>query len=157
MLKRIDPLLNADLLYVLAAMGHGDELALVDSNFPATSHAQRLVRLDGVDAKAAGHAILSVLPLDTFVDEPLLRMEVVGAPDEVTPVQAEFHKLAEAAEGRVLSMGSLPRDAFYERARAAFAVVATSEARPYGCFLLVKGVIGAAATDTKKVVTSWQK
>jgi L-fucose mutarotase len=141
MLKGIDPLLNADLLYVLAAMGHGDELALVDNNFPATSHAQRLVRLDGVDTSVAGRAILTVFPLDTFVDEPLLRMEVVGAPDDVTPVQAEFHRLAEAAEGRDLSMGSLERHAFYERARSAFAIVSTSDARPYGCFLLVKGVV----------------
>jgi L-fucose mutarotase len=141
MLKGIDPLLNADLLYVLAAMGHGDELALVDNNFPAVSHARRLVRLDGVDTTVAGHAILGVLPLDTFVDEPLVRMEVVGAPDDVTPVQADFHRLAEAAEGRDLSMGSLPRHEFYERARSAFAIVATGEARPYGCFLLVKGVV----------------
>jgi L-fucose mutarotase len=141
MLKGIDPLLNADLLYVLAAMGHGDELALVDNNFPAMSHAQRLVRLDGVDTSVAGRAILTVFPLDTFVDEPLLRMEVVGAPDDVTPVQAEFRRLAEAAERRDLSMGSLERHAFYERARSAFAIVSTSDARPYGCFLLVKGVV----------------
>jgi L-fucose mutarotase len=141
MLKGMHPLLNADLLFVLASMGHGDELAVVDNNFPAASHAQRLVRLDGVDTTAAGSAILGVFPLDTFVDEPLLRMEVVGAPDDVTPVQAEFHRLAEAAEGRDLSMGSLERHAFYERARSAFAVVATSESRPYGCFLLVKGVV----------------
>ena len=141
MLKGIDPLLNADLLYVLAAMGHGDELALVDNNFPATSHAQRLVRLDGVDTSVAGRAILGVFPLDTFVDEPLVRMEVVGAPDDVTPVQAEFHRLAEEAEGREVSMGSLERHAFYERARSAFALVSTSDARPYGCFLLVKGVV----------------
>jgi L-fucose mutarotase len=156
MLKRIDPLLNADLLYVLAAMGHGDELAVVDNNFPATSHAQRLVRVEGVDTTAAGRAILSVFPLDTFVDEPLVRMEVVGAPDEVTFVQADFHRLAEAAEGRAVSMGSLPRHAFYDRARAAFAVVSTSETRPYGCFLLVKGVIGAAAPGTNEEVGSWQ-
>jgi L-fucose mutarotase len=150
MLKRIDPLLNADLLYILAAMGHGDELALVDNNFPATSHAQRLVRLDGVDATVAGRAILSVLPLDTFVDEPVVRMEVVGAPDDVTPVQVEFLQLAEAAEGRDLSMGALSRHGFYARAQSAFAVVATSEARPYGCFLLVKGVIGAATPMSKE-------
>jgi L-fucose mutarotase len=144
MLKRIDPLLNADLLYVLAAMGHGDELALVDNNFPATSHAQRLVRLDGVDVIVAGRAILSVFPLDTFVDDPVVRMEVVGAPTDVTPVQSEFLQLAETADARELSMGALVRDEFYARARSAFAVVATSETRPYGCFILVKGVIGAA-------------
>lgn len=150
MLKRIDPLLNADLLYVLAAMGHGDELALVDSNFPATSHAQRLVRLDGVDTEVAGRAILSVLPLDSFVDEPVVRMEVVGAPADVTASQTEFLQLAEDAEGRSLSMGALSRHEFYARAQSAFAIVATSEARPYSCFLLVKGVIGAAAPVPKE-------
>jgi L-fucose mutarotase len=150
MLKRIDPLLNADLLYVLAAMGHGDELALVDCNFPATSHGQRLVRLDGVDMVAAGRAILSVLPLDSFVDEPIVRMEVVGAPADVTASQTEFLQLAEDAEGRSLSMGSLSRHAFYARAKLAFAVVATSEARPYSCFLVVKGVIGVAAPVEKE-------
>jgi L-fucose mutarotase len=150
MLKGIDPLLNADLLHVLAAMGHGDEVALVDRNFPAASHARRLVRLDGVDTAAAGRAILSVFPLDTFVDQPLVRMEVVGAPDDVTPVQSDFLRLAETVEGRDLSMGALPRHEFYERARSAFAIVATSEERPYGCFLLVKGVIGAAAVQTEK-------
>jgi L-fucose mutarotase len=146
MLKTIDPLLNADLLYVLAAMGHGDELALVDNNFPATSHAQRLVRLDGVDATAAARAILSVFPLDTFVSEPLVRMEVVGAADDVTPVQTELLQVAEGCEGRDLSMGSLSRHDFYSRTRSAFAIVATGETRPYGCFLFVKGVIGTAAT-----------
>jgi L-fucose mutarotase len=150
MLKQIDPLLNADLLYVLAAMGHGDELALVDCNFPATSHAQRLVRLDGVDTVAAGRAIFSVLPLDSFVDEPIVRMEVVGAPAEVTAAQAEFLQLAEEAEGRSLSMGALSRHEFYARAKSAFAVVATSEARPYSCFLVVKGVIGVAAPAAKE-------
>ena len=145
MLKGIDPLLNADLLYVLAAMGHGDELALVDRNFPATSNAQRLVRLDGVDMATAAHAIFSILPLDSFVDEPVVRMEVVGAPDDVTELQSELLELAESAEERSLVMGALPRHAFYARAQSAFAVVATSEARPYSCFLLVKGVIGAVA------------
>ena len=80
MLKGLDPLLPPDLLHALAAMGHGDELALVDRNYPATSTSQRLVRLDGADTAAAARAILSLLPLDTFVDEPLLRMEVVGSP-----------------------------------------------------------------------------
>jgi len=141
MLKNLDPLLNADLLHVLQSMGHGDELAIVDRNYPAQSTAQRLVRLDGADTSQAATAILSVLPLDTFVEPALFRMQVVGNPEEITPVQREFLEIAEAAEGRALAMGGLERFAFYERARSAFAVVATSEARPYGCFLLVKGVI----------------
>src|SRR5918996_6569715 len=94
MLKNIDPLLNADVLYALRAMGHGDALILCDANFPADSVARqtvlgRLLRIDGVDAARAARAILSVFPLDTFVDHAVHRMEVVGQPDEVPPVQAE--------------------------------------------------------------------
>lgn len=141
MLKSIDPLLNADLLYILRAMGHGDDLALVDRNFPATSVAKRLVRLDGVDILAAGRAILSVLPLDSFVEAPVLRMQMVDRPHEIPPVQQDFQRIIDAAEGRAWPMGSLERFAFYEAAKQAFAVVATGESRPYGCFLLKKGVI----------------
>lgn len=141
MLKNIDPLLNADLLQVLAAMGHGDDLALVDRNFPAAANARRLIRLDGTDIIKAGRAILSVYPLDSFVDHPVKRMQMVGKPDEIPPVQQDFQKVIDAAEGRSWPMGSLERFAFYEAARQAFAVVATSESRPYGCFLLKKGVI----------------
>jgi len=140
-LKGIPALLNADVLYILAAMGHGDELALVDRNFPATSKARRLARLDGTDVCTAGRAVLSLFPLDTFTDEPVARMEVVGAPDRVPEVQSDFHKMAEEIEGRAISVGSLERFAFYGRAADAFAVIATSEARPYGCFLLTKGVV----------------
>lgn len=141
MVKSIDPLLNADLLYILRAMGHGDDLALVDRNFPATSVAKRLVRLDGVDVVTAGRAILSVYPLDSFVERPVLRMQTVERPDEIPPVQREFQHVIDQAEGRASPMGSLERFAFYEAAKQAFAVVATGEARPYGCFLLKKGVI----------------
>ncbi len=143
MLKNIDPLLNADLLHVLAAMGHGDDIALVDRNFPATANARRLIRLTGADVVAVGRAILSVFPLDSFVDHPVMRMQIVGKPDEVPPVQQDFQKVVDAAEGRAWPMGSIERFAFYEAARQAFAVVATSEGRPYGCFLLKKGVIFA--------------
>jgi L-fucose mutarotase len=126
---------------ILRAMGHGDDLALVDRNFPAASVARRLVTLDGVDVVRAGGAILSVLPLDSFVEQPALRMEVVGKPQEVPEVQRQLQAEIDKAEGRSWPMGSLERFAFYERAKQAFAVVATGESRPYGCFLLKKGVI----------------
>jgi L-fucose mutarotase len=142
MLKRVNPLLHPELLYVLAAMGHGDELALVDRNFPASSTGEWVLRLDGVDNATAARAILEHFPLDTFVKEPLVRMEVVGAPADVTPAQSEMLDLAQAAEGRSIEMASISRQGFYERARSAFAVVITGEERPYTCFLLVKGVIG---------------
>jgi L-fucose mutarotase len=141
LLKGIPALLNADVLYILAAMGHGDELALVDRNFPATSTARRLARLDGADIVCAGRAILSVFPLDTFVAEPVTRMEVVGFPGEIPDVQRDFTELAAQAEGRPIAVASLERSAFYARTREAFAVISTSETRPYGCFLLTKGVI----------------
>ena len=141
MLKGLDPLLPPDLLHALAAMGHGDELALVDRNYPASSTSQRLIRLDGADTAAAARAILSLFPLDTFVDEPLVRMEVVGSPAEVTPVQQELAGIASELDGREVAMGSLERFAFYERSRGAFATVITGEDAPYACFLLIKGVI----------------
>ena len=141
MLKGLNPLLSPDLLYVLAGMGHGDEVALVDRNFPAVSTGRRLVALTGLDVTTAASAILSVLPLDTFVERPVARMEVVGDADTVPEVQQEVFALCRTAEGRDVKIASLTREAFYERARLAFAVVATTEARPYGCFLLTKGVI----------------
>ncbi len=149
MLKNIDPLLNADVLYALRAMGHGDELILCDTNFPADSVARqtvlgRLLRIDGVSAAQATRAILSVLPLDTFVDHAALRMEVVGEPDQVPAVQAEVQREIERAEGKPWPMGSIERFAFYERARRAYCVVATGESRFYGCFVFIKGVIPPA-------------
>jgi L-fucose mutarotase len=146
MLKSIDPLLNADVLHALRAMGHGDELVICDTNFPADSVARqtaigKLLRMDGVSASRAARAILSVMPLDTFVDDPARRMEVVGKPNEIPAVQAEVQKEIDAAEGRSWPMGSIERMAFYEVAKQAYCVVQTGERRFYGCFILKKGVI----------------
>lgn len=143
MLKGLHPLLQPELLAALAEMGHGDELAVVDANFPAASVARRLLRLAGADLGEAVEAILSVLPLDTYVEEPLVRMEVVGDPEEMPAVQQEVLTLAQRLEGRPLVLGSLERHAFYERAGRAYAVVATGERRPYGNLVLVKGVLPA--------------
>lgn len=144
MLKGLDPLLGPDLLHVLAAMGHGDELVVADGNFPAASVARRLVRLPGIDAPRALRAILLVLPLDTFTPTPVAVMAVVGDPDAVPPPVREFQGIVDAAAGRPLRIETLERFAFYERARAAFAVVATGEPRPYGNILVVKGVVPPA-------------
>jgi L-fucose mutarotase len=141
MLKGLDPVLSPDLLHVLAAMGHGDEVVVADGNFPAARVAQRLIRLDGVDAPRALRAILSVLPLDTFTPRPAAVMAVVGDPGAVPEPVREFQALVDAAAGRALPLEALERFAFYERARGAFAVVATGERRPYGNILLVKGVV----------------
>ncbi|MFZ1428378.1 MAG: RbsD/FucU family protein [Geminicoccaceae bacterium] len=146
MLKSIDPLLNADVLHALRAMGHGDELVLCDTNFPADSVARatvlgRLLRIDNVTAAQAARAVLSVLPLDSFVDAPASRMEIVGKPDEIPDVQREVQAEIDAAEGRSWPMASVERFAFYERARTAYAVIVTGERRFYGCFIFKKGVI----------------
>jgi L-fucose mutarotase len=141
MLKGIDPLLAPELLHALAAMGHGDELAVVDANFPAVSVARRLVRLDGVPAPRALQAILSLLPLDTFTDTPAAVMAVVGDPAAVPPPVREFQPIVDAAAGRPVRLVALERFAFYERARAAFAVVATGDTRAYGNILVTKGVV----------------
>ncbi|MGI9335167.1 MAG: RbsD/FucU family protein [Gammaproteobacteria bacterium] len=143
MLKNIHPLLSPDLLHLLRSMGHGDELVIADRNFPAVSNAQRLVRLDGADAIEAARAILSVYPVDDFVSPAAFRMEVVGEPDDVTPVQCELKQALDAAEGRDVTLAGIERFAFYERAKQAFGIVATSEDRPYGCFILIKGVVRA--------------
>ena len=141
MLKTLSPLHTPELLHVLASMGHGDELAIVDRNFPAVSNAQRLVRLDGADLPQVLKACLQLFPLDTFVKDPALRMEVVDQPDEVPEVQRLCQEIVHEAENRPVLLIGIERYAFYERARRAFAIIATSEARPYGCFLFKKGVI----------------
>jgi len=143
MLKGINPLLSPELLYVLAAMGHGDEIAVVDRNFPAASIGRKVVHLNGANVVETCRAIVGLLPVDTFVDPPIYRMQVVGDPDAIPDVQVEFLNACETLEARSIAMGSLSREEFYDRAKLAFAVVATSEQRPYGCFLLVKGVINA--------------
>ena len=150
MLMNIDPLLTPELLYVLAAMGHGDELAICDVNFPAESVARttdygKVVRLAGVNAPRAARAILSVLPLDDFVESPVTRIEVEGSPDEFPLVQKEMQAETDRAAGRSLPMTGLERFAYYEAARHTFAVVATDERRFWGCFIFKKGVIPPSA------------
>jgi L-fucose mutarotase len=141
MLKGLDPLLGADLLHVLRAMGHGDELAIVDANYPAASAGPRLVRLDGISATRALEAVLSVMPLDDFVDEACVRMEVVGDPDAIPEVCKEFQEIIERAEGSRFRLGKVERFAFYERARKAFAILQSGETRLYGNVLLKKGIV----------------
>ncbi len=146
MLKSIDPLLNADVLYALRAMGHGDDLIIADTNFPADSLARqtrlgKLLRIDGVTAAQAAKAVLSLMPLDTFVDDAAMRMEIVGAPDEIPPVQQEVQAVVDAAEGKSWPMGAIERHQFYERAKKAYCVIATGETRFYGCFAFTKGVV----------------
>ncbi len=146
MLKGIDNRLNADVLYALRAMGHGDVLIVCDTNFPADSIARdttlgELLHMDNLSAAQAVEAILSVLPLDTFVEDFAGRMEVVGEPATVPPVQMEVQNAIDRADGREARMVGIERFAFYDMAREAYAVIQTGERRFYGCFMFRKGVI----------------
>jgi len=146
LLKGLDNRLNAEVLFALRAMGHGDTLVICDTNFPADSIARQtvlgeLLRMDNLTCAQAAEAVLSVLPLDTFVDDFAGRMEVVGAPDRLEPVQTEVQMVIDAAEGRPRAMISIERFDFYERAKKAYAVIQTGERRFYGCFIFRKGVI----------------
>jgi L-fucose mutarotase len=129
-------------------MGHGDDLAIVDGNHPAETIARattsgKLVRLPGVTMERAVAAILTVLPIDDFTPDPVRRMEVVGKPDEIPPVQRAVQAAIDQAAGRVLPMRGIERHAFYATARGAFAVIQCGDPRPYGCFLIRKGVAAA--------------
>lgn len=122
-------------------MGHGDELAIVDANFPAESMSQQLIRLDGVNATTALNAILTVLPLDTYVKSPATVMEVVGDPSASPLICQEFQEIIAAKHPQTKDLARIERFKFYDTARSAFAVVSTSETRLYGNILLRKGVI----------------
>ena len=146
MLRNFDNRLNADVIRCLRAMGHGDDIVICDTNFPADSVARQtvtgeLLRMDNLTAAEAIDAILSVMPLDSFVDKPASRMEMAGKPDELPPVQAEVQAVIDRREGKVWPMGSIERFAFYEKAKESYAVIVTGETRFYGCFILKKGVI----------------
>ena len=146
MLKKIDPLLSADLLYLLASMGHGDDLALVDANHPAETVARatrtgKLIRLPGLSMERVARAILSILPIDDFEPAPLRRMEVVGKPDDIPLVQQAVQHEIDRAVARAPQLVGIERFAFYEAAKAGFAVIQVGDPRPYGCFLFRKGVI----------------
>ncbi len=145
MLKNVNPLLNADVLQALRAMGHGDDLIIADTNFPADSIAKqtalgKVLRIDRPAAEVVA-AVLSVYPIDTFVDDAAGRMEVVGAPNEILPVMDEVQAEIDAAHGESFPMVPIERFAFYDRAKLAYAVIQTHERRLYGCFAFRKGVI----------------
>ncbi|MFQ5972812.1 MAG: RbsD/FucU family protein [Alphaproteobacteria bacterium] len=141
MLRGIDPALNADILYALRAMGHGDDLVIADANFPAETMAKRLIRMEAISSPEMLRKVLTVFPVDDFVDEPLLRIEVVGDPEAVPPVCVEMQKVLDETLTNPPRLGRIDRFDFYERAREAYCVIATGEPRLYGCILLKKGVI----------------
>jgi L-fucose mutarotase len=146
MLRGIDRAITAELLNALMLMGHGDDLVICDVNHPAATIARqttfgRLIDLGGCTILQATRAILKLMPVDTFVDEPIHRMQVVGDPTKEYPLFGEMRAAVEAAEGRPIRMGVLERFAFYEAAKKSFAIVRTADPGPYGCFIIRKGVV----------------
>ena len=146
MLKGIDQRLSAEVVHVLMLMGHGDDLVICDVNHPAATIAAettygRLVDMAGCDIPTAARAILSLMPLDTFVPAPVRRMQVVGNPNGVVPIFARMQAVVDQAEGRPVNVEALERFAFYEAAKRSFAIIRTADSGPYGCFILKKGVV----------------
>ncbi|WP_370232191.1 RbsD/FucU family protein [Cognatishimia sp.] len=142
MLRNIDPILSPDLLHALRAMGHGDEIVISDANFPGTSSGPTCIRADGSTASEVLKAILSVMPLDAFVEDPALTMQVVGDPDAIPEAVADFQDIINEVADTPAQIQTLERFAFYDRAATAFAIVQTGERRLYGNIILKKGVIG---------------
>ena len=145
MLININPVLSPEILFHLRSMGHGEKMILADANFPAITTNSRVLRLDGVGIKDAASAILSVFPLDSFVvsqgGSPALRMEVDDKPDELTETHKEFIDAVKNFSGENWKVGSISRQNFYEEAKNAYCIISTTDARPFGCFILTKGVI----------------
>ena len=145
MLININPVLSPELLFHLRSMGHGEKLILADANFPANTSNDQVIRLDDVDIKDPASAILSVFPLDSFIvsqgGSPALRMEVDNKPDELTETHKEFIEAVKKVSGENWKVGSISRQDFYKEAKKAYCIVTTTDARPFGCFILTKGVI----------------
>jgi L-fucose mutarotase len=146
MLKGVDRAISAEPLHVLMLMGHGDDLVISDVNHPAATIAKhtaygKLIDMAGCTILEATRAILTLMPVDNFVDEPVHRMQVVGDPAKTFPLFDAVQKAVSQAEGREIRMGAYERFAFYEAAKNSFAIVRTADPGPYGCFILRKGVI----------------
>lgn len=141
MLKGISPLLSPELLATLARMGHGDEIVLADSNFPAASHTRNLLRADGLAIPPLLEAILSLFPLDDFVDHPAAVMDPVDGDAPKPSIWSEYEEAVVRFHSHRVTLERVERFSFYERARSAFAIVATGETAIYANLILKKGVV----------------
>ncbi|MEI6876582.1 MAG: RbsD/FucU domain-containing protein [Spirochaetota bacterium] len=142
MLKGIPDIISPELLKILHEMGHGDDLVIGDSNYPAASNARILARADGHDVPTLLDAILALFPLDSFVERPVSLMQVVPGDKTVPEVQERIRKVVRKHESRGdAAVGLVERFAFYEQAKKAYAIVATTEKGAYGCMIIKKGVI----------------
>ncbi len=141
MLKGIPSILSPELLKVLMEMGHGDEIVIADGNFPSAAIAQRLIRLDGHNVPEILDAVMKFFPLDTYVDEPIALMSVVPGDDEAPTIWDEYRSIINKYEPDNCKIGFVSRFDFYERAKKAYAVIATGETAIYANILLKKGVV----------------
>lgn len=141
MLRNIPAILSPDILHALRAMGHGDEIVIADANFPAYSMGCQVHRLDGLPATQVLKAVLTLMPLDSFVTDPAHTMQVVGNADAMPEIVTEFQRIIDQIADTPAPISTLERFAFYDRAKTAFAVIQTGETRLYGNIILKKGVI----------------
>ena len=141
MLKGISPLISPDLIKIMMEMGHGDELVIADANFPSASVARRLVRADGLGGAVLLDAILHLLPLDPYVDRPVALMAVVPGDPYKPIIWDEYKQVLQRHEPSFKDFDAVERFAFYERAKAAFAVVASGEMAQYANIILKKGIL----------------
>jgi L-fucose mutarotase len=141
MLKGIPNILPPDLLKILMEMGHGDEIVIADGNFPAASHAQRLVRCDGLGGPQLLDAVLQLLPLDTFVKHPAALMAVVPGDNYTPDVWPVYRNIAQKHAPGFSDFETMERHAFYERAKKAYAIVASGEMARYANIILKKGLV----------------
>jgi L-fucose mutarotase len=141
MLIGISKLISPELLKVLSEMGHSDEIVLADGNFPGASHAQRLIRADGHNVPELLDAILRLFPLDQYVEKPAALMQVVAGDTVQTPIWEQYRSIIEQRTGLSEPFEQVERFAFYERAKKAYAVIATGESALYANLILKKGVI----------------
>jgi L-fucose mutarotase len=140
MLKNIDPILTPPLLSILKEMGHGDEIVIVDTNFPAHSVGQRVVHMPGLDAPRVLEAVLSLMRLDYFVDSRAATLRPID-PKDASAIFDLFQRACDKAEARPVRIEPVDRFAFYERAAKAYAVIQSGERRLYGNIILKKGIV----------------
>lgn len=141
MLKTIPAVISPELMFMLMKMGHGDEIVLADGNFPADSHAQRIVRADGHGVVELLNAILQFFPLDTFVPFPAFVMKPVGPAEDLPVIWSEFEQTIKQHDPNEIKLQQVERFAFYEHAKNAYAIVATGETALYANLILKKGVV----------------
>ena len=140
MLKNIPAVLSPELLKILMEMGHGDELVIGDGNFPAASNARRLVRLDGHGVSEILDAILTLFPLDTYVEAPVALMAVTPGDPTVPAIWEDYKDIIRRREGD-RKIEEVERFEFYRRSREAYAILATGETALYANIILKKGVV----------------